>query len=67
MSRLDVATRPRGFAVPLRLSTGEGELRLITTITSLATAVDVTVAELYREAFLPADEPTADILHRAGE
>jgi hypothetical protein len=39
-------------------------LRLITTITSFATAVDVTVAELYLEAFLPADEPTAHILRR---
>lgn len=56
-----------GFAVPLRLSTGEGELRLITTITSFATAVDVTVAELYLEAFLPADAPTADILRRTAE
>jgi transcriptional regulator with XRE-family HTH domain len=54
-----------GFAVPLRLSTGDGELRLITTITSFATAVDVTVAELFLEAFLPADAPTADILRRA--
>ena len=56
-----------GFAVPLRLNTGDGELRLITTITSFATAVDVTVAELYLEAFLPADEPTADILRRTAE
>jgi transcriptional regulator with XRE-family HTH domain len=53
-----------GFAVPLRLNTDDGELRLITTITSFATAVDVTVAELYLEAFLPADEPTAEILRR---
>jgi transcriptional regulator with XRE-family HTH domain len=30
-------------------------------------AVDVTVAELYLEAFLPADEPTADILRRIAE
>lgn len=56
-----------GFAVPLRLNTGDGELRLITTITSFATAVDVTVAELYLEAFLPADAPTADILRRTAE
>ena len=56
-----------GFAVPLRLNTGDGELRLITTITSFATAVDVTVAELFLEAFLPADEPTADILRRTAE
>jgi transcriptional regulator with XRE-family HTH domain len=51
-----------GFAVPLRLRSTRGELRLLTTITSFATAVDVTIAELKLEAFLPADEPTATIL-----
>jgi transcriptional regulator with XRE-family HTH domain len=51
-----------GFAVPLRLRTGEGELRLLTTISSFATAVDVTVAELRLEAFLPADDATAEVL-----
>jgi len=56
-----------GFAVPLRLRCSEGELRLITTLTSFATAVDVTLAELHLEAFLPADEATARILReRAG-
>jgi len=53
-----------GFAVPLRLRCAEGELRLITTLTSFATAVDVTLAELRLEAFLPADETTAAILRR---
>ncbi|WNV85956.1 helix-turn-helix transcriptional regulator [Umezawaea sp. Da 62-37] len=51
-----------GFAVPLRLRTDRGELRLITTLTHFGTAVDVTVAELRLEAFLPADEATAAIL-----
>ena len=51
-----------GFAVPLRLRVPEGELRLITTLTSFATAVDVTLSELRLEAFLPADETTAGIL-----
>ena len=51
-----------GFAVPLRLRCREGELRLLTTLTSFATAVDVTLAELQLEAFLPADEATAEIL-----
>jgi transcriptional regulator with XRE-family HTH domain len=56
-----------GFAVPLRLRCEEGELRLITTLTSFATAVDVTLAELRLEAFLPADEASARILRlRAG-
>lgn len=57
-----------GFAVPLRLRCAEGELRLMTTLTSFATAVDVTLAELSLEAFLPADEATARILRaRAGQ
>ena len=37
---------------------------LITTLTSVATAADVTLAELHLEAFLPADESTADVLRR---
>ncbi|WP_084510765.1 helix-turn-helix domain-containing protein [Nocardia lijiangensis] len=53
-----------GFAVPLRLRSEAGELRLITTITSFATAVDVTLSELHLEAFLPADDHTASILRR---
>jgi transcriptional regulator with XRE-family HTH domain len=53
-----------GFAVPLRLRVAGGELRLITTLTSFATAVDVTLSELRLEAFLPADEATADLLSR---
>jgi transcriptional regulator with XRE-family HTH domain len=51
-----------GFAVPLRLRTRRGELRLMTTITTFATAVDVTVAELKLEAFLPADDATVAVL-----
>ena len=64
-----VPDRPRqpgpdylGFAVPLRLRSSDGELRLLTTLTHFGTAVDVTVAELRLEAFLPADEATASIL-----
>jgi len=51
-----------GFAVPLRLRCHEGELQLLTTLTSFATAVDITLAELHLEAFLPADATTAEIL-----
>jgi transcriptional regulator with XRE-family HTH domain len=51
-----------GFAVPLRLRCEQGDLRLITTLTSFATALDVTLAELQLEAFLPADDDTARIL-----
>jgi transcriptional regulator with XRE-family HTH domain len=53
-----------GFAVPLRLRSAEGELNLITTVTTFATAVDITLAELKLEAFLPADEITSSILSR---
>jgi transcriptional regulator with XRE-family HTH domain len=52
-----------GFAVPLLLRCEEGELQLITTLTSFATGLDVTLAELHLEAFLPANEETARILH----
>ncbi|GAB2991779.1 hypothetical protein GCM10017788_36990 [Amycolatopsis acidiphila] len=53
-----------GFAVPLRLRSRLGELRLITAITTFATAVDVTVSELRLETFLPADQATAEALSR---
>lgn len=51
-----------GFAVPLRLRCEQGELQLMTTLTSFATALDVTLAELHLEAFLPANDATAQIL-----
>jgi transcriptional regulator with XRE-family HTH domain len=51
-----------GFAVPLELRSDRGELHLMTTIMSFATAVDVTISELKLEAFLPADSSTAAIL-----
>jgi transcriptional regulator with XRE-family HTH domain len=54
---------PLGFAVPLRLRVDDGqELELMTTITTFATAVDVTIAELRLEAFLPGSQLTADYL-----
>ena len=56
-----------GFAVPLRLRGDAGELRLITTLTTFATATDLSLAELHLEAFLPADAATAKYLRdRAG-
>lgn len=54
-----------GFAVPLRLRTSRGELHLMTTVTSFTTAVDVTLAELKLEAFLPADQASAEALQLA--
>jgi transcriptional regulator with XRE-family HTH domain len=52
-----------GFAVPLRLRWRDHELHLLTTLTHFGTAHNVTVAELRLEAFLPADESTATLLH----
>lgn len=54
-----------GFSVPLRLRTKRGTLTLITTITSFATALDVTLSELHLEAYLPADAETARLLRDA--
>jgi transcriptional regulator with XRE-family HTH domain len=56
-----------GFAVPLRLRGEGGELRLITTLTSFATATSVALAELHLEAFLPADELTASYLRERAQ
>ena len=53
-----------GFAVPLRLSSGHGPLRFVTTMTTFTGACDITMAELKLEAFLPADEATATILYQ---
>jgi len=46
-------------AVPLRLWTRHHDLAFLSTVTTFGTAVDVTVAELSIEAFLPADDATA--------
>jgi transcriptional regulator with XRE-family HTH domain len=51
-----------GFAVPLHLRSVDGPVRLIATISTFVTALDVTVSELRLEAFLPADPQTAAIL-----
>jgi transcriptional regulator with XRE-family HTH domain len=48
------------IAVPLRLRAGDGELALISTMTTFGTATDITVAELSIESFFPADATTAD-------
>ena len=39
----------------------------MTTISTFATAVDVTISELRLEAFLPVDQATAALLARGGE
>ena len=50
-------------AVPLELYTVDGRLlTFLSTVTTFGTALDLTVAELSIEAFLPADEDTAAAL-----
>jgi transcriptional regulator with XRE-family HTH domain len=50
------------LAVPLRLAAGGRELAFLSTVTTFGTAVDVTLAELSIEAFLPADAATAQVV-----
>lgn len=51
------------IAVPLRLAVeGHGTLSFLSTTTVFGTPVDVTLSELFVEAFLPADAATADAL-----
>ncbi|WP_247648610.1 helix-turn-helix domain-containing protein [Saccharomonospora xinjiangensis] len=56
-----------GFAVPLHLRTGDGDLSLITTVMAIATPTDVALSELRLEAFLPVDAATADLLRARAE
>jgi transcriptional regulator with XRE-family HTH domain len=50
------------IAVPLVLRTDHGVLRLLSTVTTFGTALEVTLAELSIEGFVPADEETASLL-----
>lgn len=52
-----------GVAVPLRLMAGARILSFISTTTVFGTALDVTLAELTLETFLPSDAETAAALH----
>jgi transcriptional regulator with XRE-family HTH domain len=51
--------------LPLRLRHPEGELVLLSTLSTFGTAHDITLAELSIEAFYPADRRTATALGRA--
>ena len=51
-----------GVAVPLVIRAGEIELSFLSTTTMFGTPIDITLAELAIEAFLPADARTAEIL-----
>ena len=54
---------PRSIAIPLLLRDGDDVLAFVTTIATFGTAIDITLAELAIEAFLPADSTTAEALH----
>jgi transcriptional regulator with XRE-family HTH domain len=56
------AEAPRAIATPMRLRTDSGELALMTLIATFGTALDITLAELSLETFLPADSATAAAL-----
>jgi transcriptional regulator with XRE-family HTH domain len=50
------------IAVPLRLRVGAQELAFFSTVATFGTALDITLAELAIEAFVPADTETAAYL-----
>ncbi|GAA1779530.1 helix-turn-helix transcriptional regulator [Streptomonospora arabica] len=57
---------PGDFVVPLRLRHGDRELSFFSTVATLGTPVDVTLAELVVESFFPADAGTAEFLAARG-
>jgi transcriptional regulator with XRE-family HTH domain len=57
--------RPDGVVVPLRYAVADRELSLFSVTAVLGTPLDVTLAELAVETFLPADPATAAFLHAA--
>jgi transcriptional regulator with XRE-family HTH domain len=54
---------PSDIAIPLLLDSARGPLALVTTVTTFGTALDITLAELVLEAFLPGDDRTSELLH----
>ena len=56
---------PGEIVVPLRVRHGDGELRLMSIVSTFGTPLDVTVQELSIEAFFPADAETAAVLRAA--
>jgi transcriptional regulator with XRE-family HTH domain len=54
-----------GVAVPLIVSSPLGDLRLLSTVATFGTAVEVTLAELSIESFYPADDATRAVLQDA--
>ncbi len=56
--------QPRRFRRTPQLATQDGVLRLRTTLTTFVTANDVFLSEIRLEAFLTADDSTAELLRR---
>ncbi|MEO1059811.1 MAG: helix-turn-helix transcriptional regulator [Actinomycetota bacterium] len=67
LPRPSLRTAAGNLVTDLRVATDDGELRLITTISSLAAASDVTLDELRLETLLPIDRASADLLRRFSE
>jgi transcriptional regulator with XRE-family HTH domain len=55
---------PSGIAIPMQLELDGAVLSMISTTTVFGTPVDITLAELALEAFVPADAATAEQLRR---
>jgi transcriptional regulator with XRE-family HTH domain len=55
------------IAIPFQLATIDGVLSFFSTTTLFGTPVDITVAELAIEAFLPADAETAEVMRRVAQ
>jgi transcriptional regulator with XRE-family HTH domain len=53
--------RPAALVIPVELAVGDLRVRLLSTITTLGTARDVTLQELRIESFHPADEESAEV------
>jgi hypothetical protein len=56
---------PGAVAVPLRIRHHGRELAFLHTVATFGMPLDVTVAELAINSFLPADPDTAAVLHQA--
>lgn len=56
------SSRPAAVFLPLELASPAGELSLMSTLTTFATATDITLEEVTLECFFPAERTTADRL-----
>ncbi len=64
---IDGEQEPEMVAVPLCLATISGVLSFFNTTTLFSTSVDITVSGLAIEAFLPADDQTAEAMRRIAQ